>query len=682
MSAPKVLEELTRGIPLDPLPPAPSPERDSSVPHAPIRRPGLTDEEFKLAVRNALRYFPESFHEILAPEFVQELRDYGHIYMYRFRPTYVMHARPIEEYPGKCVQARAIMMMIQNNLDPKVAQFPHELVTYGGNGSVLNNWAQYHLVMYYLSQMTQEQTLAMYSGHPMGLFPSHPDAPRVVIANGMMVSNYSTKAEYDRLYALGGTIYGQMTAGSYCYIGPQGIVHGTTLTLLNAGRKYLNLDSLRGKVFISSGLGGMSGAQPKASVITGAIGVVAEVNRDALEKRYRQGWVHEIISDVEKLVERLREAREKKEVTSIAFHGNVVSVWERLAEEKDLLVELGSDQTSLHDPFGGGYYPVTLTVEEANEMMVKDPEGFKEHVNESLRRQAAAINKLTGAGMKFWDYGNSFLLQASRAGADVMNPSGTGFKYPSYVEDIMGDIFSLGFGPFRWVCSSNDPEDLAMTDKIAGDVIEELAAKAESDDDKRQYADNLLWIRQADENKLVVGSQARILYSNAEGRVAIALAFNRAVRAGILKAPVVISRDHHDTSGADSPWRETSNIRDGSMFTADMSFHTVCGNSFRGATWVAYHNGGGTGWGEAMNCGFGMVLDGTEATDLRAKRMLWWDVNNGVARRAWSRHPLAEATIKHSMSVDPLLRITLPAHADDELLDRAISELKKRKTSD
>eukprot|EP00761_Pharyngomonas_kirbyi_P012307 gb/GECH01012334.1/.p1 GENE.gb/GECH01012334.1/~~gb/GECH01012334.1/.p1 ORF type:complete len:675 (+),score=161.71 gb/GECH01012334.1/:1-2025(+) len=663
------LKTLTRGIPLDPLPPKQE-RRDDSVPHAPVRRPNLTTDEEKQMLKNALRYFPKEYHEKLAPEFLEEYRQYGHIYMYRFRPTeYEMRAYPIDYYPCKTRQAAAIMVMIMNNLDRRVAQFPHELITYGGNGSVLSNWAQYHLLMKYLSDMTTEQTLSMYSGHPMGLFPSHKDAPRVVITNGMVIPNYSSREDYDKMYAMGNTIFGQMTAGSYCYIGPQGIVHGTTLTILNAGRKYLGLEDLKGKVYVSSGLGGMSGAQPKAGVISGCVSVTAEVDKTALLKRHEQGWVMEWYDDLDQLIQRIQKARESKEAISLAYHGNVVSLWERLAQEESLLVELGSDQTSCHNPFNGGYYPVQISFEEAKEMMVKDPEQFKKLVQESLRRQVSAINKLTKRGMRFWDYGNSFLLEASRAKADIMAPDNKNFKYPSYVEDIMGDIFSLGFGPFRWVCTSGDPEDLKTTDRIAAEVIEELQGKALTKA-KQQYKDNYLWITQAQENKLVVGSQARILYSDAKGRTAIALAFNDAVRSGRLKGPVALSRDHHDVSGTDSPWRETSNITDGSMFCADMAIQTVIGNAFRGATWVSIHNGGGTGWGEAINGGFGMVLDGTEDAGRRAQSMLHWDVNNGVARRAWAGNDNAIETIGVENEENERSHITMPHWANNSDIDK------------
>jgi len=664
--------ELTFGIPVDPLPPLPP--RDHSLPHCPKRPYVLNKNEFELAIANALRYFPSSLHEKLAMEFAEELKDYGHIYMYRFRPTqYVMKAYPIEYYPCKCKQAAAIMHMIQNNLNPNVAQYPHELITYGGNGSVFQNWAQYHLTMKYLSELKEDQTLVMYSGHPLGIFPSHPDAPRVVITNGMVVPNYSSRDHFEKMFAIGVSMYGQMTAGSYCYIGPQGIVHGTTITILNAGRKYLNAEDLSGKVFVSSGLGGMSGAQGKAGIICNAITVIAEVNEIALRKRYSQGWIMEIVSDLDSCIERIKQARNERKPVSIAYHGNVVDLWERLASEEDLLVDLGSDQTSLHNPFNGGYYPVGLSFKEANELMAQNCNRFRELVQASLKRQVAAINKLTERGMKFWDYGNSFLLEASRAGADIMDATGSKFKYPSYVEDIMGDIFSLGFGPFRWVCTSGLESDLKLTDEIASEVIRELSTMA-SEKSRKQYEDNLLWVINAGNHKLVVGSQARILYSDAKGRETIAVAFNDAVANGKLKGPVVISRDHHDVGGADSPYRETANITDGSMFCADMSVQNAIGDAFRGATWIALHNGGGVGWGEAINGGFGLVLDGSKDASRRAKQMLHWDVLNGVTRRAWAQNENAEETIKKAMEDDPNLRITLPNHiATPSLLNTAFN---------
>ncbi len=592
--------------------------------------------------------------------------------MRRFRPHYAMKARPIEQYPAQCRQAAAIMVMIQNNLDPVVAQFPYELVTYGGNGSVFQNWAQYLLTMRYLSEMTEEQTLVMYSGHPHGLFPSHGEAPRVVVTNGMVIPNYSSLAEFENMNALGVSSYGQMTAGSYMYIGPQGIVHGTTITVLGAGRRYLGTgeEGLAGKVFVTSGLGGMSGAQPKASVIAGAIGVVAEVNPAALHKRHEQGWVMEIETDLDKLLRRIESARENKEAVSLGYGGNVVDLWERLAEE-GVPIELGSDQTSLHNPYFGGYYPAGLSFDEARHMMKADPDAFREAVHASLRRQVEAINKLSDNGMYFWDYGNAFLIRARDAGADVMGENGA-FRYPSYVEDIMGpECFDYGFGPFRWVCTSCDPEDLRTTDRLAAEVIERQAAEA-GPENRQQMLDNLRWIRAAEENELVVGSQARILYADREGRRAIACAFNDAIRDGVVKAPVVLGRDHHDVSGTDSPWRETANIYDGSRFCADMAVHNVIGDAFRGATWVSLHNGGGVGWGEVINGGFGMVLDGTAEAESRARRMLCWDVANGLARRAWARNEGAVFAAKRAMEDDPRMQVTLPAEADDALLDAAL----------
>eukprot|EP01132_Coremiostelium_polycephalum_P010150 gene10150-12454_t len=660
------LESLKNGIPLNPLPNHPG--IDPSVPHAPGRPQVLDNDEKKLAIRNALRYFPSELHSTLGPEFLDELQKYGHIYMYRFRPThYEMKAYPISSYPAKCQQAAAIMLMIMNNLDKEVAQFPNELVTYGGNGSVFQNWAQYHLVMKYLSEMTEEQTLSMYSGHPMGLFPSNKSSPRVVITNGMVIPNYSSRLDYEKMYATGVSQYGQMTAGSYCYIGPQGIVHGTTITLLNAGRKYLGLESLAGKVFVTSGLGGMSGAQPKAAVVCGAISITADVNEAAVNKRHAQGWVMEKYSDIDQLLQRVKVAVEEKKPLSIAYHGNVVTLWEKLVES-DIHVHLGSDQTSLHNPFNGGYYPVQISFEESNRLMVEDPAKFKQLVEESLRRHTAAVNKLCDRGMKFWDYGNSFLLEASRAKADIMKPNGKEFKYPSYVQDIMGNIFSLGFGPFRWVCTSGKPEDLQTTDRLAQEIIERLRKTNIPENVNQQYKDNHLWITKAGEHKLVVGSQARILYSDCIGRTEIAVEFNKAVASGKLSGPVVISRDHHDVSGTDSPWRETSNIIDGSHFCADMAVQNFVGDSFRGATWISLHNGGGTGWGEAINGGFGMVLDGSEDAEYRARLMLGWDVNNGIARRSWSYNDNAETTIKRAMEADPLLKVTIPNHTSDELL--------------
>ena len=655
-------QEILQGIPseLPSMPPF-----DTTVSHAPVRKDILTPEEKKLAVQNALRYFPAHFHGILAKEFAEELRKYGRIYMYRFRPGYTMHARNIREYPCKSIQAAAVMLMIQNNLDPAVAQHPHELITYGGNGAVFQNWAQYLITMKYLAGMTGEQTLVMYSGHPMGLFPSHKDAPRVVVTNGMMVPNYSKPDDWEKFNALGVTQYGQMTAGSYMYIGPQGIVHGTTITVLNAARRQDSAD-IRGKIFVTSGLGGMSGAQAKASVIAGATGVVAEINPRAVMKRHSQGWVDEVYTDLDLLIERMLKARSQKEAVSLAYQGNIVDLWEKLVE-KNIAIELGSDQTSLHNPWAGGYYPAGLTLEESNILMVKDPPKFREEVQKSLRRQVAAINIMASKGMYFWDYGNAFLLEAGRAGADVMKADGT-FIYPSYVQDIMGPLFfDYGFGPFRWVCTSGDPEDLEITDRIAGDVMEEIAAGS-PEEIQMQMRDNIHWIREAGKNRLVVGSQARILYADCEGRTGIAAAFNEAVRKGKISAPVVLGRDHHDVSGTDSPFRETSNIYDGSAFTADMAVQNVIGDSFRGATWVSLHNGGGVGWGEVINGGFGMLLDGSADADRRLRSMLHWDVNNGISRRAWARNDEAIFAIKRAMQDNPALQVTLPNKVEDSLL--------------
>ncbi|MDR0230186.1 MAG: urocanate hydratase [Flavobacteriaceae bacterium] len=657
-------ELIKQGIP-DVLPA--KKEFETAINHAPKRKEILTEEEKKLALRNALRYFDPKHHAELLPEFKEELETYGRIYMYRLRPDYKMYARPIDEYPGKSLQAKAIMLMIQNNLDYAVAQHPHELITYGGNGGVFSNWAQYLLTMKYLSEMTDEQTLVMYSGHPMGLFPSHNNAPRVVVTNGMMIPNYSKPDDWEKFNALGVTQYGQMTAGSYMYIGPQGIVHGTTITVLNGGRKISkNGEGLAGKLFVTSGLGGMSGAQPKAGNIAGCVTVCAEVNPKAAHTRHSQGWVDEIIENIDQLVTRVREAKENKEIVSIAYQGNVVDIWERFAEE-NLYIDLGSDQTSLHNPWAGGYYPVGLSFEQANDMMANDPVKFKEFVQESLRRQATAINKHTAKGTYFFDYGNAFLLEASRAGADVMAANGIDFKYPSYVQDIMGPMcFDYGFGPFRWVCASGNPEDLAKTDQIACEVLEEMMKNSPSEI-QQQMADNIRWIKGAQENKLVVGSQARILYADAEGRIKIAQAFNDAIEKGII-GPVVLGRDHHDVSGTDSPYRETSNIYDGSKFTADMAIHNVIGDSFRGATWVSIHNGGGVGWGEVINGGFGMVLDGTTEASKRLQSMLFWDVNNGIARRSWARNDEAIFAIKRAMEVEPLLKVTIPNLVDPSLL--------------
>ena len=640
------------------------PAYDTSVSHAPKRKDILTPEEKRLALRNALRYFPKHLHAELAKEFAEELKAYGRIYMYRLRPTYPMYARPIDEYPHKSEQAAAIMMMIQNNLDPRVAQHPHELITYGGNGAVFQNWAQYRLVMKYLSEMTDEQTLVMYSGHPLGLFPSHKDAPRVVVTNGMVIPNYSKPDDWERDNALGVSQYGQMTAGSYMYIGPQGIVHGTTITVLNAARKAHPDHKV---LFVTAGLGGMSGAQPKAGNIAGVVSVTAEINPHAARKRYDQGWVDELHTDLDELVPAVKAAVAEGRTVSMAYVGNVVDLWERLAEE-DICVDLGSDQTSLHNPFAGGYYPAGLTFEESNRMMAEDPEAFKEKVYESLRRQVAAINKLAARGMYFFDYGNAFLLTASRAGADIMRDK-THFRYPSYVQDIMGPMFfDYGFGPFRWVCSSGDAKDLATSDRLAAEVLEDMLSTA-PDSIKGQLEDNLHWIREAGPNNLVVGSQARILYADAEGRARIALAFNEAIRKGEISRPIVLGRDHHDVSGTDSPFRETSNIYDGSRFCADMAVQNVIGDSFRGATWVSIHNGGGVGWGEVINGGFGMVIDGSEDAARHIREMLFWDVNNGIARRAWARNSGSIEAITREMERTPELCVTLPNIVDDEVVE-------------
>ena len=641
---------------------------DNSVSHAPKRKDILSAEEKKLALRNALRYFPKELHAQLLPEFTQELKDYGRIYMYRLRPRYAMHARPINDYPHHSTQAAAIMMMIQNNLDPAVAQHPHELITYGGNGAVFQNWAQYRLTMQYLSEMTDEQTLVMYSGHPLGLFPSHPNAPRVVVTNGMVIPNYSKPDDWERFNALGVSQYGQMTAGSYMYIGPQGIVHGTTITVLNAARKVFGKEKdHKMPLFVSSGLGGMSGAQPKAGNIAGVVSVVAEINPHAAEKRHAQGWVDELHDNLDELITAVKKAVEERRVVSMAYVGNVVDLWERLAKD-NVQVDLGSDQTSLHNPYAGGYYPVGMSLEESNRMMAEDPDMFKERVFDSLRRQVAAINKLTAQGMYFFDYGNAFLLMSSRAGADIMKDA-QHFRYPSYVQDIMGPMFfDYGFGPFRWACTSCLPADLELTDQLATEVLTELMDKA-TDDIHGQLADNLHWIREAGRNKLVVGSQARILYADSEGRIRIALAFNKGIREGRISAPIVLGRDHHDVSGTDSPFRETSNIYDGSQFCADMAVQNVIGDSFRGATWVSLHNGGGVGWGEVINGGFGMVLDGSEACDQRIRQMLFWDVNNGISRRSWARNKGSMDAISREMERTPHFKVTLPNLVDDELID-------------
>lgn len=659
-------KEILAGIP-DVLPPLKP--YDKSVNHAPKRKDILTDGEKRLALRNALRYFDPKHHGQLIPEFLDELKTYGRIYMYRLRPDYDMHARHIDEYPYKSRKAAAIMLMINNNLDKAVAQHPHELITYGGNGAVFQNWAQYRLTMKYLATMTDEQTLVMYSGHPLGLFPSHPRAPRVVVTNGMVIPNYSKQDDWERFNALGVSQYGQMTAGSYMYIGPQGIVHGTTITVLNAARKQegSRSASLAGKLFVSSGLGGMSGAQPKAAVIAGVVGVVAEINPKAVQKRFEQGWVDEVFTSLDELIPRIKKAVADKKPVSIAYQGNIVDLWERLADE-DIKVDLGSDQTSLHNPWAGGYYPAGFTLEESNEMMSSEPERFKSEVEKSLRRQVAAINRLTAKGMYFFDYGNAFLLEASRAGADIMKDNGD-FRYPSYVQDIMGPMFfDYGFGPFRWVCTSCKPEDLAVTDRLATEVLEEIAKNA-PDDIIGQLEDNIHWIKEAGKNHLVVGSQARILYADCEGRTKIAEAFNRAIRNGEISAPVVLGRDHHDVSGTDSPYRETSNIYDGSKFTADMAVQNVIGDSFRGATWVSLHNGGGVGWGEVINGGFGMVIDGSEEADENIRMMLHWDVNNGIARRSWARNKGSMDAIRREMEKTPGLKVTLPNLVDESLFE-------------
>lgn len=664
-------KDICAGIP-DPLP-APR-EYDHSVNHAPRRKDILTPQEKELALRNALRYFPAHLHGELAPEFAKELAEYGRIYMYRLRPRYDMYARPIDEYPAKSRQAAAIMMMIQNNLDPAVAQHPHELITYGGNGAVFQNWAQYRLVMKYLCEMTDDQTLVMYSGHPLGLFPSHPGAPRVVVTNGMVIPNYSKPDDWERFNALGVSQYGQMTAGSYMYIGPQGIVHGTTITVLNAARALAKGGDIAGMLFVSAGLGGMSGAQPKAAKISGVVSITAEINPSAVEKRHAQGWVDEVYTDLDTLIDRALKAQNDKEAVSLAYQGNVVDLWERLAE-RSVKVDLGSDQTSLHNPWAGGYYPAGFSYEESLKMMAENPEEFKEAVQASLRRQVDAINKLAERGMYFFDYGNAFLLESSRAGADIMTPDGHNFRYPSYVQAIMGPrFFDYGFGPFRWVCTSCKPEDLAESDRIAGDVLEEML-KTAPEDIHGQLADNLHWIREAGPNHLVVGSQARILYADAEGRAKIALAFNKAIREGRISAPIVLGRDHHDVSGTDSPYRETSNITDGSQFCADMAVHNVIGDAFRGATWVSLHNGGGVGWGEVVNGGFGMVIDGSEECDRRISEMLLWDVNNGIARRSWARNAGAMDAIRREMQRTPGLKVTMPNIADDTLIHNSIQEI-------
>ena len=653
-------EQIQEGIPAV----LPQPKQyETAINHAPKRKEILSSEEKKLALRNALRYFEPKDHVVLIKEFSEELETYGRIYMYRLRPDYKMYARPISEYPGKSEQAKAIMLMIQNNLDYAVAQHPHELITYGGNGAVFQNWAQYRLTIQYLSEMTDEQTLTMYSGHPMGLFPSHKEAPRVVVTNGMVIPNYSKPDDWEKFNALGVSQYGQMTAGSYMYIGPQGIVHGTTITVLNGFRKIKKSPS--GGLFVTSGLGGMSGAQPKAGNISGCITVCAEMNPKITHLRHDQGWVNEIITDLDKLVKRVKLAKANKEIVSIAYLGNSVDVWEKFDAE-NIHIDLGSDQTSLHNPWAGGYYPAGISFENANEMMAENPKLFKEKVQESLRRHATAINKNNAKGTYFFDYGNAFLLEASRAGADVMASNGIDFKYSSYVQDIMGPMcFDYGFGPFRWVCASGKPEDLAKTDAIACAVLEEMMLNSPIEI-QQQMADNIHWIKEAQENKLVVGSQARILYADAEGRVKIAEAFNQAIAKGEIET-IILGRDHHDVSGTDSPYRETSNIYDGSKFTADMAIQNVIGDSFRGATWVSIHNGGGVGWGEVINGGFGMVLDGSKEASKRLQSMLFWDVNNGISRRSWARNEGAIFAIKRAMEAEPLLKVTLPNTVDDSL---------------
>lgn len=674
----KFKEEILAGIPQDRLP-EPKPY-DKTINHAPKRKDILTAEEKVLALKNALRYFPAKFHAELAPEFAKELKDYGRIYMYRFRPSYDMYARPIDEYPCRSRQAAAIMAMIQNNLDPRVAQHPHELIIYGGNGAIFQNWAQYRLTMKYLAEMTDEQTLSMYSGHPMGLFPSHKDAPRVVVTNGMVIPNYSKQDDWERFNALGVSQYGQMTAGSYMYIGPQGIVHGTTITVMNAARKQLKArgiagtrENMKGMLFVTAGLGGMSGAQPKAGNIAGVVSVTAEINPLAARKRYDQGWVDELHENLDELIPRVRKAMEAKETVSLAYVGNVVDLWERLADE-NIPVDLGSDQTSLHNPWAGGYYPVGQSFEESVRMMAEEPEKFREAVRASLRRHVAAINELAAKGMYFFDYGNAFLLESSRAGADILRPDGT-FRYPSYVQDIMGPLyFDYGFGPFRWVCMSERPEDLAKSDEIAVNILKKELETA-PEEIQGQLNDNIHWIEEAGRNNLVVGSQARILYADCEGRTKIALAFNEAIRKGEITAPIVLGRDHHDVSGTDSPFRETSNIYDGSRFTADMAIQNVIGDGFRGATWVSIHNGGGVGWGEVINGGFGMVIDGSADSDRHITQMLFWDVNNGIARRSWARNEGAEHAIMREMERTPELTVTVANHTDENIVRKAIEEL-------
>lgn len=661
---------ILQGIP-DELP-APKPY-EADINHAPKRKDILTNNEKKLAVKNALRYFSAKHHAVLAPEFYNELETYGRIYMYRFRPDYKIWARSINEYPHRSKQAAAIMFMLSNNLDYAVAQHPHELITYGGNGAVFQNWAQYLLTMKYLAEMTDEQTLVLYSGHPLGVFPSHKEAPRVVVTNGMVIPNYSSKDDWERFNALGVSQYGQMTAGSFMYIGPQGIVHGTTITVLNAARRVTKQgDTLAGKLFVTAGLGGMSGAQGKAAAVSGIVGVVAEINPKAVHTRYSQGWVNEVYTNLDELIPRIRKAVVAKEGISLAYQGNVVDLWERLVTE-GVKVDIGSDQTSLHNPWAGGYYPAGLSYDEANRMMANEPEKFQQHVQASLRRQVAAINELTAKGMYFFDYGNAFLLEAGRAGADIFDPRNPSeFKYRSYIQDILGpQFFDYGFGPYRWVCTSNKAEDLAITDRIALEVLQDMRKTAPAEI-CNQLDDNIHWIREAGQNNLVVGSQARILYADSEGRIRIAAAMNKAIREGRISAPVVLGRDHHDVSGTDSPFRETSNIYDGSKFTADMAVHNVIGDSFRGATWISLHNGGGVGWGEVINGGFGMVLDGSDDADRRLRQMLHWDVNNGIARRSWARNKEAMFAIKREMERTPSLKVTLPNIADDDLIDKIV----------
>lgn len=653
---------------------------DEEINHAPKRKDILSLQEKKLAIKNALRYFPKEFHTELASEFAQELKEYGRIYMYRFRPKYKITARSIDEFPHKSVQAAAIMLMLSNNLDYAVAQHPHELITYGGNGAVFQNWAQYLISMKYLAEMTDQQTLILNSGHPAGLFPSHKDAPRVIVSNGMVIPNYSSKDHWEKFNALGVSQYGQMTAGSFMYIGPQGIVHGTTITILNAARMKgeEGQKNAAGKIFVSSGLGGMSGAQAKAAVIAGAVGVIAEINPKAVKTRHSQGWVDEVFTDLDLLVERVKTAKENREAVSIAYQGNIVDLWEKFIET-ELNIDLGSDQTSLHNPWAGGYYPAGITLDESNRMMAQEPHKFKEAVQESLRRQARAINTLAKRGMYFFDYGNAFLLEASRAGAKIVKDNGT-FCYPSYVQDIMGPLFfDYGFGPFRWVCTSSNPKDLQETDRIASEVLEEIM-KESPKEIRMQMSDNIHWIKEAEKNRLVVGSQARILYADAEGRIKIALAMNRAIKEGVIEAPIVLGRDHHDVSGTDSPYRETSNIYDGSQFTADMAIQNVIGDSFRGATWVSIHNGGGVGWGEVINGGFGMVIDGSLEAEKRIKSMLHWDVNNGITRRAWARNKGAIFAIKREMARTPELKVTVPEIADNQLIDLATNHVFNRES--